>query len=90
MRSGKPSGTAQFGALNRALGTLARVPPGFGDPFAEQFLPASWGRKVERALRRRVAAHAGLSPYPFRLRGMGLFQQFRTVVLDRAIAAACR
>ena len=49
MRKGKPSRTAQFVALHRALGTLAPQVPGFTDPFASHFLPDKWQRKVEQA-----------------------------------------
>ena len=87
MRSGKPSRTAQFVAYNRALGTLAPQVPGFSDPIAAELLPDNWKKKIERA-RRSLAANPGKSPYPFWMRGMGLFNQFRTVVLDRAIAEA--
>ena len=87
MRSGKPSRTAQFVGYNRALGDLAPQVPGFSDPMAAQFLPGKWKKKIERT-RRSLSAHPGKSPYPFWLRGMGLFNQFRTVVLDRAIASA--
>ncbi|MGA2736939.1 MAG: SAM-dependent methyltransferase [Bryobacteraceae bacterium] len=87
MRSGKPSRTAQFVAYNRALGSLAPRVPGFSDPFATELLPDDWKKKIERT-RRSLAGKPGKSPYPFWLRGMGLFNQFRTVVLDRAIASA--
>jgi methyltransferase (TIGR00027 family) len=43
--------------------------------------------KIDRT-RRSLSAHPKKSPYPFWLRGMGVFNQFRTVFLDRAIAAA--
>jgi methyltransferase (TIGR00027 family) len=87
MRSGKPSRTAQFVAYNRALGTLAPQVPGFSDPMAAALLPDKWKKKIERA-RRSLAGKPGKSPYPFWLRGMGLFNQFRTMVLDRVIATA--
>jgi methyltransferase (TIGR00027 family) len=87
MRSGKPSRTAQFVAYNRALGTLAPQVPGFSDPIAAELLPDNWKKKIERT-RRSLAANPGNSPYPFWMRGMGLFNQFRSVVLDRAIAEA--
>jgi methyltransferase (TIGR00027 family) len=61
--------------------------PGFSDPLAAEFLPDNWKRKIERT-RRSLAGRPSKSPYPFWLRGMGLFNQFRTVLLDRAIAAA--
>lgn len=87
MREGKASFTAQFVALNRALGTLAPRVPGFSDPVAQQFLRAKWRRKVERT-RAALAAGTRQSPYPRWQRAMGIFNQFRTVILDRAIAAA--
>ncbi len=86
MRKGKPSRTAQFVALHRALGTLAPQVPGFTDPFASHFLPDKWQRKVEQA-RASLSSGARTSPYPFWQRGMGIFNQFRTVILDRAIAS---
>jgi len=87
MRSGKPSRTAHFVAYNRALGTLAPQVPGFSDPLAVEFLPDNWKARIERR-RRWLTRKPGRSPYPPWLRGMGLFNQFRTVVLDRAIASA--
>ena len=86
MRKGKPSRTAEFVALHRALGTLAPQVPGFQDPFAFYFLPDKWQRKVEQA-RAALASGARTSPYPFWQRGMGIFNQFRTVILDRAITS---
>lgn len=74
-------------ALNRALGTLAPQVPGFADPFAFQFLPKRGQKKVDRA-RAALASGARTSPYPFWQRGMGLFNQFRTLILDRAVASA--
>jgi len=84
MREGKRSRTAEFVAFNRALGSLAPQVPGFYDPFAFQFLPDRWQKRVEQA---RVSLARGLrtSPYPFWQRAMGIFNQFRTVILDRAI-----
>jgi len=87
MRSDRPSRTAQFVAYNRALGNLAPQVPGFSDPLAAEFMPEKWRAKV-RHTQAKLSAHPAKSPYPFWLRGMGLFNQFRTVVLDRAIAAA--
>jgi methyltransferase (TIGR00027 family) len=84
MRPGKPSRTAEFVALNRALGTLAPQVPGFSDPVAVQFLPDKWRKRVERA-RASLASGARTSPYPFWQRPMGVFNQFRTVILDRAL-----
>ena len=80
MRPGQPSRTAQFVAYTRALGTLAPQVPGFSDPYAEMFLPDRWRRRVEQARGRS-------SPFPFWHRAMGLFNQFRTVILDRAITS---
>jgi len=87
MREGKPSRTAQFVALNRALGNLAPRVPGFSDPFAVQFLPERWRKRVEK-VRASLASGARTSPYALWQRPMGTFTQFRTVVLDRALAAA--
>lgn len=86
MRRGKSSRTAQFVANLRALGDLAPAVPGFSDPVAHRFLDPRLARGVNRA-RRRIALGAQ-SPYPRWLRGMGVFNQFRTLVLDRAIVAA--
>jgi methyltransferase (TIGR00027 family) len=84
VRPGKPSRTANFVAFNRALGTLAPEVPGFSDPFAVQFLPKRLQRRVERA---RASLVTGIrqSPYPFWQRQIGVFNQFRTVMLDRAL-----
>jgi methyltransferase (TIGR00027 family) len=84
VRQGKPSRTAQFVALSRALGTLAPQVPGFSDPFAVRFLPEKWQKRVEK---RRAALADGdrTSPYAGWQRPMGVFNQFRTVILDRAI-----
>jgi methyltransferase (TIGR00027 family) len=87
MHQGQVSTTAQYVAFCRALGTLAPQVPGFSDPVAAQLLPESWNGKLGRAsarMRRTPAA----SPFPFWMRGMGLCNQFRTVMLDRAILAA--
>lgn len=83
MRQGRASNTAQFVAFNRALGNLAPQVSGFSDPVAERLLPPRWVKRIERA-RGRLPR----SPLPFWMRGMALFNQFRTAVLDRAIAAA--
>jgi len=87
MRPGKPSRTAQFVALNRALGNLAPRVPGFSDPFSVQFLPEKWRKRVEK-VRASLASGARTSPYALWQRPMGTFTQFRTVILDRALAAA--
>jgi methyltransferase (TIGR00027 family) len=86
MRRGQRSRTAEFVAYNRALGNLAPSVPGFSDPMAVEFLPERWQKKVDHA---RVLLDTGTrkSPYPFWHRSMGIFNQFRTVMLDRAIAA---
>jgi methyltransferase (TIGR00027 family) len=84
MRSGRPSRTAEYVALNRALGTLAPQVPGYSDPIAYHFLPARWKRRVDKT-RASLLNGAHGSPYPFWHRGMGVFNQFRTVILDRAI-----
>lgn len=87
MRRGERSRTAEFVAYNRALGTLAPSVPGFSDPMAAEFLPDRWQKKVNHT---RVLLDTGArkSPYPFWHRAMGIFNQFRTVVLDRTISAA--
>jgi len=88
VRSGKPSRTAQFVAFNRALSTLAPQVPGFSDPLAVEFLPEGWQRRVER-VKASLEKRPGKSPYPFYVRaGNCVVNQLRTVVLDRAIAAA--
>jgi methyltransferase (TIGR00027 family) len=74
-------------AFNRALGTLAPQVPGFSDPFAGAFLADRLRRRVERA-RASIARGHRASPYPFWQRAMGVFNQFRTVILDRAIASS--
>jgi len=84
MRPGERSRTAEFVAFTRAVGTLAPQVPGFSDPVAWQFLPARWQKRVERA-RARLAAGTRRSPYPIWLRGIALFNQFRTANLDRAV-----
>lgn len=82
MRRARASRTAQFVALNRALGNLSPEVPGFSDPVAEHLLSPRWRDQVQRAAARRSG-----SPYPFWVRrGMAVFNQFRTVMLDRAIA----
>ncbi|HUB07868.1 MAG TPA: SAM-dependent methyltransferase [Myxococcales bacterium] len=83
MRKGRASNTAQFVAFNRALGDLSPEIEGFSDPIAARLLPPKWTRRVARAQRRLPR-----SPLPFWMRGMALFNQFRTVVLDRAVLAA--
>ena len=87
MHSERPSRTAQFIAYNRALANLAPAIPGFADPLAVEFLPVKWKAKIGKT-QADLAKHPAKSPFPFWLRGMGLFNQFRSVVLDRAIAAA--
>jgi methyltransferase (TIGR00027 family) len=87
VREGKPSRTAQFVALNRALGTLAPRVPGFSDPFAIQFISDKWRKKVERK-QRALANGSRKSPYAAWQRAMGTFNQFRTVILDRALTSA--
>jgi methyltransferase (TIGR00027 family) len=84
---GKPSRTAQTVAFNRALGTLSPQVPGFSDALAVEFLPEKLRKRVAAA-RASLAANPGRSPYPAWLRGMGVFNQFRTVIFDRAITSA--
>jgi methyltransferase (TIGR00027 family) len=87
VRPGKASRTAQFVALNRALGTLAPRVPGFSDPVAVQFLPEKWRKRVERT-RAAIASGDRKSPYPFWQWPMGTYLQFRTVILDRALTSS--
>jgi methyltransferase (TIGR00027 family) len=87
VRQGKRSRTAEFVALNRALGTLAPQAPGFSDPVVFEFLPIKWQERVEKA-RSSLVTGVHKSPYPFWQRAMGVFNQFRTVILDRAIMSA--
>ncbi len=83
MRKQRASGTAQMVAYQRALGNLMPAVPGFFDPVAEQLLQEKWKKKVGK-----VRAKLPTSPFPFWFRGMGIFNQFRTVVLDKAISSA--
>ncbi len=83
MRKHRASNTAKMVAYQRALGNLIPAVPGFVDPVAEEFLPEKWKKRVEK-VRDRIPA----SPFPFWFRGMGIFNQFRTVVLDKAIGSA--
>jgi methyltransferase (TIGR00027 family) len=85
MRRRRASRTAQFVAYNRALSNLSPKVPGFSDPVAESFLSGKWKQNVE-TMRARIASDPSKSPLPFwPRRGMGIFNQFRTVVLDDAI-----
>lgn len=87
MREGKGSRTAQFVAYNRALGHLSPVVPGFSDPVAERLLPQRWKKRINQVKRKRKHSPSG-SVYPFWFRGMGVFNQYRTMILDRAIRSA--
>ena len=87
MLPGTISTTALFIAYLRALGNLSPQVPGFADPVAADLLPGEWAKRVDRA-RARLLRSPTRSPFPFWLRGMGPFLQFRTVVLDRALHAA--
>lgn len=88
MKKDKASNTAQFVAVNRALGNLSPQVPGFSDPIAEYFLSSSWARQIER--RRKILLRSpDKSPFPFWVkRGMAVSLQFRTVMLDKAIQSA--
>jgi methyltransferase (TIGR00027 family) len=86
VRQGKPSRTAEFVAFNRALGTLAPQVPGFSDPFAVRFLPDRLQKRVEKA-RVELLSGSRKSPYPFWQGSIGVFNQFRTVMLDRALSS---
>jgi methyltransferase (TIGR00027 family) len=83
MKKRKASNTAQTVAYNRALGNLSPTVPGFSDPMAEKFLSSSWKKRFEKG-----RSKLPKSPYPFWFRGMGICNQFRTVMLDRAILTA--
>ena len=83
MKKQKASSTAQTVAYNRALGNLSPTVPGFSDPMAEKFLSPSWKKRFEKGRNKMPE-----SPYPFWFRGMGICNQFRTVILDRAILEA--
>ncbi len=83
MRKQRASNTAKMVAYQRALGNLIPAIEGYSDPVAEEMLPEKWKKKVDKAKDRLPA-----SPFPFWFRGMGIFNQFRTVVLDRAITSA--
>jgi len=87
MRQGKVSRTAQFVAYNRALANLSPKVPGFSDPVAELFLSEKRKKKVDER-RAELAANPAKSPFPIWFRGMGIFNQFRTVVLDKAVRSA--
>lgn len=87
MHEERASATAQLVALARAVGDLRPRVPGFSDPMAAQFLAPSYRLLYDIARR-------GLWGASDRVFG-GLFgavtvNQFRTVVLDQAIAAAPR
>ncbi len=82
MRKHRASNTAKMVAYQRALGNLIPAVPGYSDPVAEQMLPKKWKKKVEKVKERLPA-----SPFPFWFRGMGIFNQFRTVILDNAITS---
>ncbi len=84
MKKGRASNTAQYVALNRALGNIYPEVNGFSDPVAENFLRSSWKKLVDRK-----RANHDVAPYPFWMsHGMAVFNQFRTVVLDHAIESA--
>jgi methyltransferase (TIGR00027 family) len=84
VRKGRASQTAQFVSYNRALADLAPSVPGFSDPVAQKFLGPRWTGNVGR-MREKIAAGKARSPFPIWFRGMGIFNQFRTVVLDHAV-----
>jgi methyltransferase (TIGR00027 family) len=82
MRKGTVSRTALNVATFRALGTLNPVVPSFSDPVAKLFLPP---RLTQMVAKGEKAVLKGKSPYPFWGKGMAIFHQFRTVLLDGAI-----
>lgn len=84
MRRGRTSHTADFIALSRALGHLHPEVSGFDDPVSVRLLSPESAASVERAGRGQPQR-----PYHFSLpRGVVIFNQLRTVVLDRAIVEA--
>jgi len=87
MHPGEPSRTALFVAYLRALGNLAPQVPGFSDRVAERMLPAEWVKRVALA-RNKLARHPRRSVFPLGYRGVALFNQFRTVLLDQALLSA--
>lgn len=87
MRKGKGSRTAQFVAYNRALGNLSPTVNGFSDPVAERLLSSNWTKRLTKS-KRRLAHSPAKAAYPFWFRGMGVFNQYRTVVLDAAVTSA--
>lgn len=54
---------------------------------AERFLSGKWKKNVQER-RAKIAGTPSKSPHPFWSHGMGIFNQFRTVVLDDAIRSA--
>lgn len=87
MRKGKVSRSALNVAFLRALSNIRPVVPSFSDSFAENFLPPRFKEKLVNA-QKRCIEHPTKSLFPFWGRGMGIFHQFRTVLLDRAINEA--
>ncbi len=91
MREAKGSRTARFVAFNRALGNLAPAVPGFSDPIAEKLLPENWTKRIAN-IKKKLEHSPSASVYPLWytlwFSGMGIFNQYRTVVLDRAIKSA--
>ena len=83
MRKHRASNTAKMVAYQRALGNIIPAVPGYSDPVAEEMLPKKWKKKVQK-----VKERLPVSPFPFWFRGMGIFNQFRTVVLDKAVISA--
>ena len=87
MRKGKISRSALNVAYLRALGTLNPIVPSFSDPYAEFFLPPRFAKNLANT-RKKNEKHPASSQFLFWGRGMGIFYQFRTVILDRAIQDA--
>ena len=70
------------------MSTLAPEVPGFSDPLAVEFLPEGWRKRIIKT-KQSLVANPGKSPYPIWVRrGNCVVNQFRTVVLDRAIISA--
>jgi methyltransferase (TIGR00027 family) len=85
MHEEKASATAQLVALARAIGNLRPRVPGFGDPMAAQFLGSPYRLLYDLA---RRGLWRALDPVFGELFGAVTVNQFRTVVLDQAIASA--
>ncbi len=86
MHEAKASQTAQIIALMRAIGQLSPQVPGFHDPLAARFLVPPYSNLLKAI--QAGGLYARLRSRFEVLGGMAVFNQFRTVVLDAAIAQA--